>query len=216
MYEAIEKALTALKAGIPVRPLSVAPYATLNITGTRVDLNAMDLGDYTVSTLQIKAPLGIIHAQLLVITPLRRDAPACLCAFLHSPGKDTMHMEALNTLLSPDSFEDLVRVRAAHTRPADHVSTMDWYEAIKLPGCICRDLKPNDKETLSLFADWMAAYTAHMRSAPACDENTKAAHARAVVDTHMLADGDMIRQLYNMMGEERARGLFRKAFFPKD
>lgn len=215
MNEIIKKGITKIGTRYSCTRLDVSPWNRYNRRGVSVEMEAdkTRLFDYTV--LNIRAMLGMVSAEAILITPTSVDAPCAIALFLHSVGRDALHLEALNTQLSPIVPAPLVKVRDEHTETKDHLSSLNWYEELKLPGCICRYLRASDKETKSLFDDWTDAYFRMLEAAPACDPSEKRRHTEALVRQFILQENDSVKQVFDLLGREEVEKILLTAFFPE-
>ena len=214
MNDVIKKGIQRIGLGYTMTMLDVTPWKKYSKGGVTVETEAYQTRLFDCTVLNIRAMLGVVSAEMLILSPTVKDAPCVLAGFLHSVGRDTLHMEALNTQLTPIVPAPLMEVRAAHPQPADHVSSLNWYEELKLPGCVCRSLKPSDKEAKSLFDDWLGAYLRMLEEAPDCDRDEKRQHSEALVKQFILQENDSVRQVYNMLGREQTQQILLTAFFP--
>ena len=215
MNEIIKKGIAKIGVNYACTGLDISPWNKYSKGGVTVTVESGKTDRFDYSVLNVRAMLGVISAELLLISPTRADAPCALTGFLHSVGRDTLHLEALNTQLAPVVPAPLVEARNRHPQPADHVSTLNWYEDLKLPGCVCRFLRPSDRETKGLFDDWTDAYFRMLDAAPACDPEEKRRHSEALIRRFILQENDSLRQVYGMLGREQTEKLLLTAFFPE-
>lgn len=214
MNDITKRAMARIGLNYPLTMADASPkekYSSGGVTVTRESYRSR-LFDFSV--LNVSAMLGIISAELIILNPTVKDAPCVMAGFIHSPGKDSLHMEALNTQLKPICPDTLIAVRNNHPEPKDHYSSLNWYEDLKLPGCICRSLKPQDREAQSMFTDWLDAYFRLLDKAEDCDAGQKYTHTLALVDQFILKDNDTVSMMYSRLGREQAQRIIHKAFFP--
>ena len=214
--EIINTLLRGLGERFSLRPLDASPYQKTGgglLSPVTVLLEAREGDGFTVSLLEIRAMMGAVRAELLVCTPVLRDAPLALCGMIHAPGRDSLHLEALDTLVAPCELSGLAAAVAAHPESADHPSSLGWYENRKLPVCCCRELGENDPRALSLTRDWIRAYTECLAAAAPCGAEEKKRGTEALMAA-FLDGGSALKTVYALLGEEKAKALLRKAMMP--
>ncbi|MBO2516943.1 MAG: hypothetical protein CW338_06680 [Clostridiales bacterium] len=182
--------------------------------GVKIEMYPLEgvKGDMSCTYVSVRAPLGIITAQLLVFTPVTKDAPAAMIACLHSPGKDSLHLELPDTALSPCDTTGILRTVRENPVPGEAQSSLDWYSDILLQGSLCRHIGFSDARAVNLAEKWACAYMELVRIAPACDAGQKKAKTNAVVDGKLLRDCDDVMKMYDLLGREKARKLIKSAF----
>ena len=182
--------------------------------GVKIEVYSLNetKGDMNCTFVSVRAPLGIISAQLLVFSPVTKDAPAALMACIHSPGKDSVHLELPDTTLSGCDSSPVRQVVDENPVPGEAQSTLDWYKDILLDGTVCRHIGFSDTRMVSLAGKWAAEYMNLVRNAPACDAEAKKAKTKEIVENVLLRDCESVEKMYDLLGREKAARLIRGAF----
>lgn len=212
MEKLLEDAKRRIEAALCVQQMHALPVKSISGGLVRVKLFSSEAGLLNISFLELSGMMGSVRAEFLVLTPLLQDAPAAMCGFMHAPGKDSIHLDALDTLLTPSPLWELQTVRDRSPLES-HTSSLSWYEHKKLSPSICVSAAPRGSAVIDLFSSWVEAWIGEVKKAPQCAPAAKRQRTEELVEA-IAAEREALSAVYGLLGKKNAQKIFHDAFLP--
>ena len=161
--------------------------------------------------LRMKAFLGIMKMETVVLAVTGRDVPLLNLDWVSAAGKETQIAELYDTQLQPLAAERLAVYQALKDRdgdlpdpppPAPH-----WYDAILYP-CSYHKAGRKLSERFNCAAEsYLSAFVSQLAEAPACDAAEKGAKVRVFAETLLEKGGPAVDTVTKLFGPETAKRL---------
>ena len=194
--------------------LSRIPGQSVSKLVVKAELTCRKTELFTLSVLEVRAAIAGVKGEVLVLTPVLKDAPAALCGYMHAPGHDSIHLDALDDLVGRGQdlsyLEEAKKVRGGL---AEQVSSLNWYEDKKLPCSVCVHAGAEDPYARVLFASWLNAWCTVLESAPVCDPDKKREKTAELVNA-VSRENASLKTVYTFLSKEHVDKLIRCAFLP--
>ena len=190
----------------------VSPWQTFSGKGMAFRLQAFDWnGCAALSSLTMRAFLGVMRMETLICTPYAKDLPLFSIDFIHALGRHTLLVEVYDTQLAPADLSAMVVVKESARDLKDKSMKSNWYDHLRLPPSIC---KVGQGVRLSALAEEMAAaYVGLFPTAPVVDCAAKTARSSAYVEGLIAHGGPAINTVRSILGPKPAETLFRRFLF---
>lgn len=195
-------------------PRDLGQYAKIRKKGMNFDIKAYEIpGIGRMSAIRMKAMMGLMKMETVVISPLEKDAPLFSFDDILAMGSDTLLLELYDTQLSPASVDELTAVKEKYAALPDNDLGQHWYDHLKMAPSLSKKGKKKDVDYEPLFAEFLEAYIELLKTAPACDRAEKQAKVREYAQGLLDNGGPSTDQFKNMIGEEATRDLFLRYVF---
>ena len=211
-----DKMLEAIGKAFPLTPKKDSGCVTCKVKGMKFAISSFEAkGLGCVSVMKGSAMLGLMKMDTVVINPFERDMALFSYDRIYAMGSDTVFLEMYDTridrTITPDAAE---KVAEAYADIPEQPVAPNWYDNIKLPGCIKKkgkkDITPRfDK----LTAQYVDAYLTLCKEARACNRNEKMKAAQVYTEGLLSNGGPSTDQFLKAKGREFTEKLFRETLF---
>ncbi len=209
--------LEKLRAICRVTERDVSPWQKIDKGPLHFRISAYELeGIGRMSVITMKAMLGLLKMDTVVITPLEKDMPLMSYDLVRAMGEDTLLLELYDTQLAPAKYGAMNAIKKQYTALPDNCLGKKWYDHLKLSPTLSKKGKKLAKQYEPLCHAWFDAYLTQLTEAPACDRTKKQAKVRAYVDGLFANGGPSTDQFKNLIGEDAARKLFGQFVFSSE
>ena len=160
--------------------------------------------------LRMKAMLGLMKMETVVVTPGNRDLPLINLDWVGVLGKETQIAELYDTQLAPYPAGALAEFDAVKQQGADLeelASEPHWYDAILYPCSFHKAGKGLSERFSSLAEGCLRVYAAQLAQAVSCDSAKKAEKNRAFAQRLFDEGGPAVDQVTKLFGRETAERL---------
>ncbi|MBR3165947.1 MAG: hypothetical protein IKF16_07240 [Lachnospiraceae bacterium] len=210
-------ALKAMQTLYTVRERDLGEDHILKKNGMTFTLSAYDIEGFgSMSVIEMSAMLGLMKMESFILTAEEKDLPLFNGDYIQAAGKCTLLEEFYDTMITPLDEESAERYRAVKARydsfPA-YKTEPRWYDDIRYDftlGVTDKRLKDRKK---AITADYLKAYLANIRQAPACDPAVKKAKTKAYAEGLLTNGGPAVDQFRKLFGEEKTRRIFEEIIF---
>ena len=166
--------------------------------------------------LRMKAMLGLMRMETVVITPANRDLPLINLDWVKALGKETQIAELYDTQLAPYPEEALAAFEAVRQQGADLEevpSTPHWYDAVLYPCSFHKAGKGLSERFSSMAEAYLRVYAGQLALAVSCDSAKKAEKNRAFAQRLFDEGGPAVDQVTKLFGRETAERLILKYMY---
>ncbi len=163
--------------------------------------------------IDLKAMMGLMRMETVVITPVYRDLSFCNFDTVRAAGQTTAMFEMYKTSLRDEDLSsfDYIRDKYAHIR--DYASQPRWYDALKLSSCIAKKGKRIAGTAENMLVECLVRYLELLDKAPKCDPQAKIAANRQYVDRLISEGGVAVDSLSKIIGHEKCAELIEKYMY---
>lgn len=194
----INKFLEEIKSLYECKKVDVGVFENVKVEGSKIHIEAYDVvGMGRVSTVQVKGFLNLWKMQSVIINPMEKDAPVYYYHRHDRKGNDLCKIEVIDTLLERREFNEFAPVLEKYASIPDLEDKENWYDEIKLSGCVLKGVKKAEAAKLDEMAyDHFKAYMELVKTAPSCGKTRKKASAQEFVDGLVDSSGIAVLQLF--------------------
>ena len=193
------------------------PWDTIERSGLSFLINAFTIDGFgNCSMIRMRAPLGPIQMESMILTPLHYDLPLLSYDYIHAPGKDKLLLELYDTQLAPIFMGPMEQAAADFPDLPDERKKPHWSNDLLLPGSASKAAKGKRDRLRDMTAAWLDAYLELAKTARPCARAEKQAAVRAYVDRLMTEGGVAVDQFKKLLGDETADQLLRQYIFSSD
>lgn len=207
-----ELALSVLELQFTLEREDLAADARLKKSGMAFDTEAYALpGLGHLCILRMKAFLGIMKMETVVLSVTERDVPLLNLDWVSAAGKETQIAELYDTQLEPLTADQLSVYQALKDRdgdlpdpppPAPH-----WYDAILYPCSYHKAGRKLSQRFNRAAESYLRAFVSQLAEASACDGAEKGAKVRAFAETLLEKGGPAVDTVTKLFGHETAKRL---------
>ena len=210
----ISALISRLEKEYTLLPRDLGQYAKVKKNGMNFDIRAYEIpGIGKMSAISMKAMLGLMKMETVVITPLEKDAPLFSFDDILAMGNDTLLLELYDTQLAQISVDALTAVKEKYASLPDNDLGRHWYDHLKMVPSLSKKGRKKDVDYEPLFAEFLEAYIGLLKTAPDCGREAKQAKVREYAQGLLDNGGPSTDQFKKMIGEEATRELFLKYVF---
>lgn len=180
------------------KKVNIGVFENVKVEGTKIHMEAYDaegLGRVTLIEVQGFFKLWYMHS--FIVNPMSKDAPIYYYHRHNRKGRDVYKVEVLNTLLDDREFEEFTPVLEKYAEVADLDDKENWYDEIKMQGCVLKTVKKEEKAVLDEMAlEHFKAYKKVCNAAPECSKSNKKAEMQEFIDGLIEWSGLAVLQLF--------------------
>lgn len=197
-----------------LKEIDMGEYKTLDKKGMHFIFSCYEAqGVGHISVFSMKAMLGLMKMESIVINPFKKDAPLFSYDLIDVMGKRTLLTENYNTQLGDISLEKLVKVKENYPMLTDGEAEHRWYDHLKMEGSLVKKGKKKQPEFSSLLIEYLNAYLEILDDSKKCDEEKKRAKAKEYTEGLLSNGGPAVDQIKKLIGDEKTGVLFREFIF---
>ena len=204
-----EFAKSALASCYVMKSESLGEDAHLSKRGLSFDIEAGEIegiGHYCI--LNMRAVLGLMHMETVVIAPTHVDAPLINVDWVRALGKETQIVELYDNQIAPwpEPFQaEFNRILSSNEDlPDAPEGDARWYSSILYP-CSChKSGKGLSDRFSSLAQDYLVSYIAHLSVAEPCDVAEKKERVRQFAQRLFDEGGPAVDTVANLFGTQTA------------
>ena len=211
-----DQILAAISKAYPLKELDCGSFATCKVSGIMFQVRQFEAaGLGNVSVMSGSGMLGAMKMDTLIVNPFDVDAPLFSYDRIHAMGNDTLFLEIFETRLNPTPAEQLRPVVEAYKDLPDSDAGVHWYEDIRWKESVKKVGKKKDVTARydAMTADFVAAFLAICKAAPACDRTAKMQSAAAYTEGLLKNGGPAADSFLKAYGPEKTGELFRSHLF---
>ena len=192
-----------------VHQKDVGADAKLSKSGMAFETEAFEIeGLGHLCVLRMKAMLGLMNMETVVLAPFTRDLPLLNLDWVGVMGKETQIVELYDTQLQPcpqEALEAFERIRARDGDLQDYSAGKEhWYDSILYPCSYHKTGKGISARLSAAATDYIRTYVGLLDTAPACDREAKKALVRAFAERLLAEGGPAVDQVTKLFGRELA------------
>ncbi len=199
-------------------PVDMGKLAHLQKSGMSFELSAFDAGALRVSTISMKAMLGLMSMESVIVTSREKDVPLFNLDLVRAASKRTFLAEFYDTMLEePGSavLEDAAKVRALYEALPEYVRGERWYDSMLLPCSLGKSAKKDllsEEKMTEIASSYSALYMRWLESSPACSPEDKKEKTLAYVSRLLSEGGASTDQFRKLFGAEVTEKIFMTLF----
>ena len=172
-------------------------------------------GSYRVSFIDMKAMLGLMKMETVIITSDDRDVPLFSFDVISAMEKNTVLAEGYDTMVgdAPEEFLEKGRkIKAVYDTLPDYAREARWYDAILYPFSLAKTGKEVKDRITGIVSDYTGLFKEWLTAAPEVTPEEKKAATGDYVTRLLSEGGASTDQFKKLFGEEKTDGLFRFLF----
>lgn len=211
-----DRMLETIGKAFPLTPRKDAGHVTCKASGMKFVIRSFEAkGLGCVSVMKGSAMLGLMKMDTVIINPFERDMALFSYDRIYAMGNDTVFLEMYDTRIDRSKTPDAAaKVAKAYADIPEQPVAPNWYDDIKLPGCLKKkgkkDITPRfDK----LTAQYLDAYLTLCKEAEECDTDEKMKAAQVYTEGLLSNGGPSTDQFIRAKGREFTEKLFRETLF---
>ena len=211
-----DRMLEMIGKAFPLTPKKDGGFLVCKANGMKFTIRSFDAeGLGCVSVMKGSAMLGLMKMDTVIVNPFERDMALFSYDRIYAMGNDTVFLEMYDTRLDRSKTPDAAaKVAEAYADILEQPVAPNWYDDIKLPGC----LKKKGKKDLtprfdSLSAQYLDAYLTLCNEAEACDTDEKMKAAQVYTEGLLSNGGPSTDQFIKAKGRAFTEKLFRETLF---
>ncbi len=211
-----DRMLEVIGKAFPLTPKKDGGCVVCKVKGMKFTIHSFEAqGLGCVSVMKGIAMLGLMKMDTVIINPFERDMALFSYDRIYAMGNDTVFLEMYDTRIDRAETPDAVtKVAEAYADIPEQPVEPNWYDDIKLPGCIKKkgkkDITPRfDK----LTAEYLDAYLTLCKKAGKCDRNEKMKAAQVYTEGLLSNGGPSTNQFIDAKGRAFTEKLFRETLF---
>ena len=183
----------------------------MKFTTTRYD--AQNFG--SVSLMQAKGFFGLMRMTTLILNPFSVDAPLLSIDRISAMGRELLYVEMFDTMLDHKfEIDGLEAVNNKYKTLPDQDPGKHWYDHMRVGTPLIKKDKAASAEVFTKAqAEYLDAYLAACKAAPACDEAAKREKARVYSEGLLKNGGPATDPVKKALGVEKTTEFFRNTLF---
>ncbi len=207
-----DSTLAALERNFAMEQEKLGADACLSAKGMTFETERWKiLGVGNLCVMRMKAFLGLMRMETVIIAPTDVDAPLFNLDWVNAFGTETQVAELYDTQLVPWPSECHEAFELAYAQYSDlpdaPAGDPRWYDDILYP-CSFHKKGMRLTERLSNAAqDYLAVYTDLLAGTPVCDSAKKAAKVQAFAEKLFEEGGPAVDQVIRLFGKQTAKRL---------
>ena len=192
-------------------------FSKMSKSGMTFSISAFDTakeecrGSYRVSFIDMKAMLGLMKMETVIITSDDRDVPLFSFDVINAMGKNTVLAEGYDTLVgnAPEGLLEKGRkIKSVYGSLPDY----PWYDAILFPFSLAKTGKEVRDKVTGILTDYTGLFREWLAAAPEVSPEEKKSATGDYVSRLLSEGGASTDQFKKLFGEEKTDGLFRFLF----
>lgn len=201
---------TVLENASLIFKLQELPTKTFKKNGMRFDISFYQNDDILISTIDMKAMLGLMRMDSIIITTPAKDLPVFSMDAIKVMGNKTFLADFYNTLVSQDERTSDTVLATKFSHLPDFKRESRWYDSILLPNSIA-------KKNKNLYLEGMAStifdyYMDWFNHANEVDPEEKKQKTKEYVDNLLTKGGPSTEQFQKLFGNETTINLYYELF----
>lgn len=212
----IQEMLRAITESYYLNGIDPGEFRRLKANGMDFQIWAFEAeGLGNVSAMTASGFFGLMKMDTLIITPTQVDMPLFSYDRVHALGNDTLIFELYDTLLGKTDLSAIGAVKEKAAALPDHDLGEHWYDSIKLAESLSKKgKKPHRAAFDETVREYLAAYLAASKAAPACEDPDAKREKGSVYVEGLLEHGGPSTDVFKKaIGEEKTADLFRRVLF---
>lgn len=206
--------IQALSAQHKVSERNLGEYARVKKSGMNFEIHGYEIeGVGKMSSLSMKAMLGLMKMETLIVSPLEVDAPLYSLDWVRAMGNDTLIIELYDTQLAPCDLGGLDAEKAKAAALPDNDLGQHWYDHLHLSPTVSKKGKKGKVDYNPLIKGYTAEFIKLLKSSVPCDKAAKQKKLYDYTEGLLTNGGPACDQFKKMIGEAKTRELFMKYIF---
>ena len=217
----LNDALANIKNYFNMIPIDIGGSSYFKDSGMSFYINRYAVeGLGNLSTVSVRAILGIMKMDTLILTPYQKDLPLFSYDYIKAMGNHTMLTEFYDTVVDkgPEHsrlIDQLKVVKGEYSSLPDHDLGSHWYDYLKLEGSVSKRVKGKQSLELDkLSAALLKEYLECSKNYPELDNTQdKKLKTAEYVNGLFINGGPSTDQFIKLLGRESAYALFQEHIF---
>lgn len=210
----IKEFIQALSSQYKVSERNLGEFARVKKSGMNFEIHGYEIdGVGKMSTLSMKAMLGLMKMETLIVSPMEVDAPLYSFDWVRAMGNDTLIIELYDTQLAPCDLGGLDAEKAKAAALPDNDLGEHWYDHLHLSPTVSKKCKKGKVDYNPLIKGYTVEFIKLLKSSVPCDKAAKQKKIYDYTDGLLTNGGPACDQFKKMIGEEKTRELFMKYIF---
>ncbi len=200
----INQFLAKIKESYECSSVDVGDFKDVHVEGAKIHIEAYDAqGLGRVALIEVWGFLKLWRMQSMIIHPLEKDAPIYYYHRHNRKGRDIYKAEVLNTLVDDREIDVFTPVLEKYMSIENLNDKENWYDEIKMSGCVLKTVPKKEKEKLDAVArEHFDTYLKLCQDSPKCGKTRRKASAQEFVDGLVEWSGLAILQLFRSYYEK--------------
>ena len=173
-----------------------------------------DIGNLFI--MDMKAMLGLMKMETIVITPLMKDLSFCNLDAVKAAGNYTGMFEMYDTALKVTDLSSFDTIRKKYSDLPDYQAESRWYDEYRLSSCIAKKGKKIDVETEAMLEECLDLYLDLLDKVPSCDPNKKKEKTAIYVNRLINEGGAAVDSMNKLIGKELTSKLIKEFMYHID
>ena len=167
-------------------------------------------------TMRMKAMLGLMRMESVVLTPYCLDFPLLSSDYIRAAGRNSLFVELYDTQLDPlseQSVEAFTTLQKRYVSLKDYKEKPHWYDSIRFPQSFAKAGEKTPETYEKVFRNYLKTYMNELQDAPACSPIEKQAKVQAYVDALFYNGGPAVNTMKKLLGAQDTRKLLDDVLF---
>lgn len=203
-----------LSSQFKVSERNLGEYARVKKSGMDFEIHGYEIeGIGKMSTLSMKAMLGLMKMETLIVSPMEVDTPLYSFDWVRAMGSDTLIIELYDTQLAPCDLGAFDAEKAKAAALPDNDLGQHWYNYLHLSPTVSKKGKKGKVDYSPLIEGYTEEFIKLLKCSAPCDKAAKQKKIYDYTDGLLTNGGPACDQFKKMIGEEKTRELFMKYIF---
>jgi hypothetical protein len=191
----------------------LSPYDVIKKNGAKYLIKSYDVNNLgTLSTLEIKAMLGLMKVTSIIFTPLNKDMPILSFDLIKVFGKTTLLIDLYNTNIDESNYPSLMKLKEGANLPINKLEPR-WYDVYKFNESVSFKGKGIQKQAIEFSKQYILEYFSIMEKSKDSDPEIKRANTKKYVDELFSKGGPAVDQFKKLIGDKPTYDLFTHYIF---
>lgn len=164
-------------------------------------------------TMEMRAMLGLMKMQTIVISPQYKELDFCNVDAIHALSNDTLMLEMYRSSNQSCDLSEFDELRNKVKNLTDYESAPRWYDSYKRSSCIAKKGVRARRIHQELTKQYINIYIDLLKKAPYCDYSEKQQLTNDYVSKLIENGGAAVDSLVKMIGREPTVQLINRFMF---
>lgn len=171
------------------------------------------IGIGSLFTMELRAMLGLMKMQTIVISPQYKNLDFCNVDAIHAMANDTLILEMYRSSTQTADLSEFDDLASRVKNLTDYESAPRWYDSYKRSSCISKKGVGARRIHQELTKQYIGIYLDLLKKAPYCDYSEKQQLTNEYVSQLIENGGVAVDSLTKMIGSELTATLINRFMF---
>lgn len=190
---------------------NIGSYAVVKRKGVRIVTDVYTIeGIGKLCVLNIKAPLGVLKCETIIISTNKKDMPLFNADWISVFSNEMQMCELYDVQLKPYPEEKLAEFEKIKERDCDlkeYETDAHWYDNIKYPCSYSKKSKTETERFTDAFFAYLTTFIRQLSEAGECDSGEKQGKINEFAEKIYSEGGPAVDFFKNAVGEEKAKDI---------